>query len=237
MRKVKVISSIVILLVLVLGVVIALNFTSLAKGAAEKIASDALGVKVTISDLNVSLKEKNVVLSGLKIANPSGYKKSHIITADKMDIALNTASKELIDFKFVSVDGAVVNLEVNGTGVNLQDLKNLMQQKKQKESIGAKQVQVIVRKMVINTSTLKPSVSFMDKNLPSIEIKPISISGLGTGSNGRPAQQAVEQVMSILIAEAQKSATQAGYLSTDGVVDQLKGAVGNAAKDFKKLFE
>ena len=237
MKALVKIGSIVFVLLLVAGVYIYLHFSDLAKNAAEKVASNALGVKVTISSLDVSLKEKKAVLHGLKIANPPGYKKPYIITADKLHVELKAASKELVDINFVKVDGTVVNLEVNETGVNIQDLRNLAQQKKQRESVGSKQVRVIARKIVINTSTLNSSVSVLDKDLASLEIRPININGLGTGSNGKPAGQAVTEVMTIFVQEVEKAANRAGYLSADGVVNQFKDAIGNAKRDIKKLFD
>lgn len=237
MKVTKNIISIIFILLIAAGIFLYLNFGSLAKQAAEKIASNALGVNVSISSLDVSLKEKRAVLNGLRINNPPGYKKSHIITADRINIGLKAASKQLIDFDDVTVDGVVVNMEVNEKGVNLQDLKKLAAQKKQKESFGSEQVRVIVRKMVINTSTLNPSITLLDRDVASIKIPTVYVSGIGSRENGVLARDAVSQILVKYIAAAEREAGQAGMFSANGAVEELKDAVDNAAKDIKKLFE
>jgi hypothetical protein len=236
MKFTKKLISILFVLLIAAGIFLYLNFGNLAKNAAERIATNALGVNVSISSLNISLKEKKAVLSGLKISNPPGYKKSHAITADRLNIGLNTASKELIDFNDISVDGVVVNLEVNEKGSNLNDLKKLASQKKQKESVGSKQVRVIVRKMVINTSTLNPSLTLLDREVASIKIPAVNLSGIGSKDNGVLAQEAVGQILVKYLGVAEREAGQAGMLSS-GAVKDIKDAVDNAKKDIKKLFD
>ena len=237
MKFTKKFVSVLFILLIAAGIFVYLNFGNLAKNAAERIATNALGVNVTISSLNVSLKDKNAVLSGLRISNPPGYKKSHAITAERLNIGLNTASKELIDFKDVTVDGVVVNLEVNEKGSNLTDLKKLAQRKKQKESLGSKQVRVIVQKMVINASTLNPSLTLLNREVASISIPAVRISGIGTRQNGVLAREAVSQILVKYIKAAEREAGQAGMLSGDGIVKEFKGAIDDAAKDIKKLFD
>ena len=234
----KKLASLIFVLLLAVGVFLYLNFGDLAKRAAERIATNALGVNVSISSLNVSLKEKKAVLTGLRISNPPGYRKSHIITADRLDIGLNTASRELIDFKDVSVEGVVVNLEVNEKGTNLTDLKRLARQKKQKESVGSKQVRLIVRQMVINTSTLNPSVTLLDRDIASIKIPAVHISGLGSRKNGAIAQDVVSEVLIKYLSAAEREARQAGMLSIgEDAVNEVKDVIDGAAKEIKGLFE
>jgi hypothetical protein len=237
MKFTKNLASIVFILLIAAGIFVYINFGNLAKNAAERIATNALGVDVDISSMNVSLRDKKAVLSGITIANPPGYRKSHIVTADQMDIALNTASRELVDVNNVSVDGVVVNLEVNEKGINLRDLKKLASQNKQKKSPGSETVRLIVRKMVINTSTLNPSLTLLDKEVASLSVPAVRISGIGTRGNGAVAQDVVSQVLIQYLAAAERQAGQAGYFSASDVVDDVKGAIDDATKDIKKLFE
>ncbi len=237
MKSVKTLSLALIAVVVIIGVFVFLNFGDLAKRAAEKIASNALGVGVHISSLDISLQEKKVVVSGLRIHNPPGYKKHYIITANAINIGLNAASKELIDFKDITVDGVVVNLEVTPEGTNLNDLKKLSQAKKQKESAGSEAVRVIVRNMVINTSTLNPSVTLLNRDVGSINIPPVRISGIGVRENGALAKDAARQIITQYVGAAERASRKAGLLDIDSVAKDLGDAVDNAAKDIKKLFD
>ena len=234
MKSVKLLSALVLGVIVIGGIFVYLNFADLAKRAAEKIASNALGVDVAISSLDISLKDKKAVLSGLRIDNPPGYKKPYIITADRINIGLKTASKELIDFDDISVDGVVVNFEATPNGTNLTDLKKLTQAKEQRESVGSEQVRVIVRKMVVNTSTLNPSVTLLNKDIGSISIPPVHISGIGTKTNGALAKDAVSQILVQYLGAAERASSQAGLLNADSIKSNFGEAVDDATKDIKK---
>ena len=226
------------LLLIGIGVFVFLNFGDLAKSAAEKIASDALGVKVRIASLTISLADKEVNVNGVRISNPPGYKKAHAITTNKIIIGLNTASKELIDFNDIKIEGTVVNLEVTEKGTNLTDLKKLAAQKPQKQSVGSEQVHVIVRNMVIGTSTLNPSVTLLGTDVASIKIPPVRVSNIGKLGQGVLAKDAITQIMTKYIKTAERQAGTAGMLG--GLEDAAKDigdAVDDLKTDFKKLFD
>lgn len=234
----KKILSIFALLLIAVGVFVFLNFNNLAKSAAEKIASDALGVKVRIASLNISLADKEASVNGLRISNPPGYKKAHAITSDKITIGLNTASKQLIDFKNIKVEGTTVNLEVTEKGTNLTDLKNLAAKKPQKKSVGSEQIRVIVRNMVIGTSTLNSSVNLLGIDMAPIKIPPVRLSNIGQREKGVLAKDAITQIITKYIKTSQKEANKAGMLKgLNDVSDNIGEAVDDLKTDFKKLFD
>lgn len=236
MRKTNIIFSTLAMLLIITGVFLYLNFGDLAKNAAERIATNALGVNVSISSLDFSLKEKKATINGIRIANPPGFKKSHIITANNIDIGLTTASRELIDFNRIQVNGTVINLEVTPDGTNLQTLKKLASQKKQRESVGSEQVRVIVRNMVINESTINPSVTMLNRDIGSFKLPAVRVSGIGQNSNGALAQDALSQIMLVYIKAAEHQALQQGALgqTINNVTDDVKGAVDDTVNDVKK---
>ena len=131
------------------GLYLFLNFEAIITRQVEKIATNAIGVNVDINGMDISLKNRSVLISGIKVANPKGYIKPYAIQTESVLIALNTASKELVDFKDITVNGSVVTLEVNENGMNLKDLKDLANSKKQADSSEAdKKIRVIIEKMV-----------------------------------------------------------------------------------------
>ncbi len=228
--------KIIVLLAVALGVgYVALNFGSLLTRTAEKIASDALGVKVTIGSIDVSLSDKKVTVRKVEIANPPGYSKPNAMTVESILIGLNTASKQLIDFNDIQVKGSVVNLEVNEKGMNLNDLKALAGRKKQKESVGSEQIRVIVQHMVIDASTINPTITLIKGDIPPIHMPAVNVSGIGTGG-GVNAGDAIGQVLTQYLSEVQKSARDGGMLN--GLPNQLgdvKKTIDNAAGKLKGL--
>jgi hypothetical protein len=206
------------------GIFVYLNFANWAKNLSEKIASDALGVKVQISSLHISLKDKTVSVNNLRIHNPRGYKNPHAMTTDLIKISLNTASKELIDFKDIKVSGSTIYLEVTEKGNNLSDLKKLTAAKSQKESAGSEQVRVIIKRMTIGASTLKPSVTLLGGALGNIDIPAVSLSNIGQTDNGVLAKEAITQILTKYMSVAESKAQRAGL---------LKGIEGNVQKTIK----
>lgn len=240
--------SVLVLLLVAGGIFVYLNFGGLAKTLAERIATDALGVKVNIGSLDISLENRTAVVNNLTIANPPGYDGRHAMTAEKIVIGLNTASKQLIDFNDIDVIGSVVNLEVTPNGTNLTDLKELAMQKKQRESVGSEAIRVIVRKMAIGASTLNPRVTLLPgQDLGSIKIPAINLSGIGEKENGVLAKEAIIQVITKYIGVAQREANKAGMfkgLPTDelqkiqgGLVEKAKDDVEKLKGDIKNIFK
>lgn len=219
------------------GVYLYMNFGSLLTRTAEKIASNALGVSVDIGSINVSLQDKKVTVNTLEIGNPPGYKTPYAVKADSIAIGLNTASKELIDFKDIQVKGSVVNLEVNEKGsMNLNDLKTLANQKKQTESVGSEAIRVIVKHMVIDASTIKPTISLLDKDIDPITLPALTFNNIGSGS-GIPVKDAIVQVMTKYLNEAQGAARRSGALAGVPGFDGVTKVIDDAKDSLKKLFQ
>jgi DNA-binding transcriptional regulator YdaS (Cro superfamily) len=237
MKAVKFIFSALGMLVVIAGIFLYINFGNLAKNAAERIASNALGVKVQIASLNFSLKDKNATVNGIKISNPPGFKNTHIITADNIIIGLNTASRELIDFKDIQVNGTVINLEVTEKGTNLNALKRLTEQKKQQKAVGSEQVRVIVRQMTISEATINPSVTLLDREIGAIKLPAFRVSGIGKNTNGVLAKDAVRQIMIQYIKSAERQVSREGlWGEADAIIKNVEDAVDDVKETFKGLF-
>ena len=222
---------IVLALLVAAGAYLYLNFGNIAKNVTQDIASNALGVKVRIASLDISLQNKEVIVNGLKIANPPGYKDPYAITVETITIGLNSASKELIDFKNIRVDGSVINLEVTEKGNNLSDLKKLAAAKPQKEAAGSEQIRVIVQNVVIGASTLNPRVTLLGNEMGSVKIPSVSLSGIGQRENGILARDAIKQVITKYTSVAEGKAQTAGLFSAaegvvEAVVDVGEGTLG-----------
>ena len=76
--------SVIVLLIIAAGIFLYFNFGGIAKTLAQKIASDALGVSVRMTSLDISLEERTAVVNNLRISNPPGYDGAHAMTAEKI---------------------------------------------------------------------------------------------------------------------------------------------------------
>ncbi len=230
------------------------NMDSIAKQLSEQLASDALGVDVTIGDIEISLEEKKVVVSDLRIANPPGYAKPEAMSVKTITIAAESFSKELLSFARVEVDGTNVNLEVGKKGTNLGDLKKNIDRKNKGESSSAskkstssttahseeEQIKVIVKKFALTRAQLNPSVTLIKKDLAFITVPDIHLSGIGQKENGILAKDAVSQIMDAVLERFNKSANSAGFL--EGLSLNVLNDIGLSTsevfqKNLKKSFD
>lgn len=218
------------------GIWLYFNFGGLLTQTAERIASNALGVKVDIGSIHVSLQDRKATVNSLEIANPEGFSSNNIIEADSIAIGLNTASKEFIDFKDITVKGSVVNVEINEKGMNLLALKGKANQKEQRESAGSETVRVIIRHIVIDASTIHTSVTLLDRAIPTITLPALSFSSIG-GGKGISAGDAIVQVMTRYLGAIESAVRSQGLLKGAPNVNDVKKTLDDAAGSLNQLFK
>jgi hypothetical protein len=212
------------------------NANRLIVQTTERIATNALGVDVNIGGFDLSLAQKRVTIRGLKIANPRGYTDKHIITTERIVIGLDTASRELIDFKDINVENSKVYFELTPKGSNLNDLKKLANRKEQKESAGSKAIRVIVRKMVVDSSVIYPRVSFIKQDIPPINMPAVRISNIGQKNVGTNANEVIVRVITQYLGSVQNAVTQSGMLKQIPNLDGAKKTLDDATGKIKSLF-
>ena len=233
------------------GIYVLTQIDKLAKPMVERIASDALGVRVSIGAMVISLPEKRVDVVNIRIANPPGFSKPHAVTIENAQVALNNVAEKLIDFKGISVNGTQVFLEVKEGGTNLHALKKGI---KGADPQAAEEdpLKVIIRRFALNNTQLNPSVTLLsESDLEPIVIAPIVLNNIGVKENGLVAREAVAQIMAPLLQTFSRAGGDAGFyqgLSGDalkemgmGQFDQIKtqvqDEVDKIGAGLKSLFE
>lgn len=224
--------SFIVILILIFAVggagYVLYNLNTLAKPISERIATKAIGTRVSIGNMDIALKDKTVTVSNIRIANPPGYKKPHAITIDAITIALNSAGKELVNFKDIKVSGTNAYLEVTPNGTNLQDLQKRMKAGKSNTKT-SKAIKVIIDRIATSKATLHPSITLLgEQDLKPITIPALNLRGIGKKQNGVLAEDAVKQIMTPLLKSLSKSASGAGFykgLSADTLKDIGEGQI------------
>ncbi len=233
------------------GLFMYLNFGQLAKNITEKVASEALGVKVTIASLDVSLPQQKIEVRGLRVANPEGYSDPHALSVQSAAIKIGSMSKELIVFDDISVIGAHINLEVNQNGTNLNDIKKNVaagKKPKAKSEAPAKDVsqstpvKVVIKNMLVGDTKLTPRVLLIDGEGSAVIVPDIRLTGIGQKQNGILVRDAIGQVWDGVTKAATKSASGAGFLegvSSDALKDmgagKLQGLKDTLSNDIDEL--
>ncbi len=235
------------------GIFLYMNLSNIAKPITERLATEALGVPVSIGKMEINLPEKTVQVSGLKIRNPKGYKRSHILTVGDIKVELGKVSKELIIFKNINVSGTDVNLEVTPNGTNLNDLKKGISTKapNKKATAAGDKIKVIINHFNFTSAKLNPSVTLLsEQSLDPIIVPDITLNNIGQKENGILAREAIAQILDHILKTLNKSSGQAGFLNglskdtlkdmgqsqIDGVKDQVKDEIKNIGNQIKGIF-
>jgi len=223
------VSSIAVALIFGGGVYLFMNFGSIAKNVTERVASDTLGVKVSIASLDVSLADKSASVKGLRIGNPDGFSKPHAMSIDNISVALNSVSRELLSFKDIEVGDTKVFLEVKEGGTNLQAIKDGMktapsEPKAEPKAEGeAAPLKVIIDRFALTNAQLHPSVTLLsEQDLKPIVVPDIILTGIGQKENGVLAREAIAQIWSQVAKTMNRAAGNAGFLqglSADALKD------------------
>jgi hypothetical protein len=221
------------------GVYLYMNLGSIAQQIAQRLASETLGVTVTMSKLDVSLQERMAVVHNLRIGNPDGYKGKDAMTISKISIALGNVSKELITFKDISVDKTHVYLQVTPQGTNLSTIKNQIKTlPAQAPAADVQPLKVILSRTGLMSAQLHPTVTLLSEEaLAAVTIPDIILTGIGEKENGILAREAIAQVWNGIMPHVEKAASEAGFyegLSPDALKDMGVGKIEGLRENFKK---
>lgn len=236
------------------GAYLYLHLGSIAQQVAQRLASETLGVTVTIGKLDVSLQERRAVAYNLKIGNPPGYSGKDAMSVGRITIALGDVSKELITFKDIDVDHTAINLEVRPEGTNLGTIKSMIKTAPHQEPpADVKPLRVILDRTALTSAQLIPTVTLVgDEALSSVTIPDIVLSGIGQKENGVLAREAIAQVWNGIMRHVEKAASEAGFyeglspealekigkeqidnLQVDSLQDNLQKDLGNFGEGLK----
>lgn len=214
------------------GVYIYMNMGSFAKTLAQDYASKTLGVPVSIGRIDIDLPNLNVDVLNIAVSNPSGYERANIVTIDKVNIAAESLSMDLLHFKNISVEGTNLYPEINLKGSNFTDMKkNLKTDAGTPSDESMNPIKLIIDKAVID-GTVHPKVSFLEKDIEPIKITPVQVTRIGQKTNGALAGEAIAQIWKPLSSAVMTSVSNAGYL--EGISAEAAKEIGQKKMDAVK---
>jgi len=246
-KSIFTVSTIAFALVFGGGIYLLSQINNLAKPLTERIASDVLGVSVTIGEMDIRLKERRVYVRNIDIANPDGFSNPHAIEIDTVTVALAAIAQDSVDIEDVSVDGTDIYMEVKPSGTNLSVLQNNLKRSKGDGPVEST-IKVIIKRFKLDGATLHPSVTLLsNKTLDPVKLSPVVLTNIGSGDNGVLARDAMAQIMGPILRDAAQKAADSGFykgLSADklkeigiGEFDQIKSQVTQEIDKLKGLFE
>lgn len=199
---------------------------SISKAYLEEVASKTLGVPVKIGEMSVSVEKKLVTLRDISIANPAGYKGPHAVTAQTVEVSVDSFERERMAFNLATVRGLTVFLEMSPGSTNLHDLEKQTQQNARNSKPDGRHddVRVILRTITYEKPTLRPVVMLQPTNIGALNAHDIFVRDIGAQENGITIPQAIAKTVSQTVLTFHLMANQAELLK--GMTLETLNALG-----------
>lgn len=229
--------STIITLVVSVGAMVAVLFVfgamqanRLAREEIQRIASEALGVTVTIEDVDIQPQKKQVTVSGIAVGNAPGYVNTHSMLIGTVRIVAESLSPQALLFNKVAVADLRVNLEIAEQATNLTDIRKEAKKRatSYKDSNPVDPVKVIIRNLSINDARIVPSGAVVQEAVPNLNIGAFTLSDIGVKENGVLAGEALAAVVSGVTKQIIGESAKAGLLGNISAetLNEMKSQLG-----------
>jgi len=212
---VKLLVALLVVLVLAVGGLL-YYVDSMAKQAIEYGGSEALGVATTLEQINISLLGGSVSLSGLDIANPSGFKKKTFLGlgAGEIAVSLGSLMSDTVVIPKLRFADILVNLEQKNKQSNIDPILSRAKsmsgtgEKTTKPTAGSSDAgkKFILEHLVIENVKVDAALEMLGQTadvnmvLPKIELR-----DLGKDKGGLPMPELVQKVVQVILDAVAKS--------------------------------
>lgn len=119
MKKILIVLALVIVLIGVASTIFISKLDGVIADAIKKHGSEALGTSVSVSAVKTNLSEGSIIISGLNIANPSGYSQKNAFNMGEFSTTVDYEKREIAE---VVLRNASINAELKGAQSNFKDL-------------------------------------------------------------------------------------------------------------------
>lgn len=247
MKTKKIVLNFVVLPIVILLIIIVAGFflisSSLIESGVEKAASSALGVPVTIKDIDLSILQGHVGIKGLVVKNPPGYANETLLELGEAVVNLNIGSllSNTVKIKLIKLDGTKLTIEQKGLSNNLNEiLDNLSKEKKQAPAEKGKEL-LIDHLEITNTNVLVKLLPIPGKSdTVSLKLDPIIMDNLGTDQKLRIGVLTAKILKAIATGVAKQGAGMLPDNMVKGIGSSLEKSaeIGKAAaEESKKMLE
>ena len=250
--------SIVVLAVIALGIAYYSSgkIDAYVKTAIEKYGSESLGTKVSVGEVNISLRQTTATIKNLEIANPPGFDDPIAFKAGLIEIALNSKESKLDS---VVIDRILLNSPMvyyiktkqtdNLSTLQEQAARSTKDNQSSDKTGGPKdkdleQPRILIKKFDIEGANLSYRDTRIVSTTVNLKLDDIHITDIDTGKNGAGTQEAVSKIVNAIVPAVKQAAIKsvAAYLdvATDtlrNVSDSAQQLGKDAVSNIKKFFQ
>ena len=218
-----IIISVVVLAAIVLGVAYYSSgkIDAYVKTAIEQYGSESLGTKVSVGEVNISLRQTTATITNLEIANPPGFNDPAAFKAGLIQITLNSKESKLDS---VVIDRILLNspmvyyIKTKQTD-NLSALQDNVARSdkghqssdqagdpKGKKDKDRQQPRILIKKFDIEGANLSYRDTRIVSTTVNLKLDDIHITDIDTGKNGAGTQEAVSKIVNAIVPAVKQAA-------------------------------
>jgi hypothetical protein len=256
----KILKMLVLLIVLAIAIAIGVAYYTASKldgfvkRSIENYATQSLGTKVTVGEVNLSLRQTQATIRNLEVANPPGFDGAHAFKAGTIEIVLNPKESKLDS---VVIDRVLLN-QPSVRYVKTKDTDNLsvlqnnakrysaanQKEDAQSKAGDSKQPRILIKQFDIQGADLVyQDMRILGTNV-NLKLEDIQIVNIDTGKDGAGTKEAVGKIIDAIIPVVKNAALKSVNTYLNIATDTLRDVTGSAqqlGKDavttIKKLFQ
>ena len=233
----KLVFGIPLLLILLIGgglLYLNFNLNALVKAAIEKYGSQVTLTDVSVSNVDISLRDGTGSVSGFKIGNPHSFVSAKAVDMDSMTLVLDTKTitgTGPLVIKKITVEAPQIDYEVDAKGNdNVRTLqRNISSFSRRRPGAEKSNAQkkmsrnVIIKDLYINRGKITATHALLKGEVIEAELSPIHMTNIGSGK-GIPPEQVAKIVLNEVVNNAAKSSKAA--VAKEKIYNKIDDAVG-----------
>jgi len=235
MKKLLIAGVVVIAVIAVVAFILLSNLGSLVAKAIEKQGSEVTQTSVSVSGVDISLRDGRGSIKGLQVASPDGFEARTAFSLGDitLDIDIESVRQDPVVIDEIRIRAPVVNAEITKTGAsNVEELRKRVQAytagkagESGESTKGTKRIRI--ERFVFEQGRVEVDASALGLEKRTIALPEIRLDDVG-GTNGAPPD---EIARIILTAMAGKVTSEVAGSGLDRLVkEKLGGSFKDKAK-------
>ncbi|MBY0575204.1 MAG: hypothetical protein K2P67_01210 [Gallionellaceae bacterium] len=210
------------------------NLDNLVKDAIEKYGSAMTQAKVSVGSVKITPGDGRGVISNLTIGNPAGFKTTHLLKVDQIDVAIDIASvaTNVILIRHIAVNAPDVIYEKGDTMTNIDALqKNIGAYLGAPDNNKKEGKKLIVEELSVRDAKAQASAAFMNGKTVSAALPDITMKDIGRAKGGITPGELGQEIA------AEVKAKLTGAFSFDRMLKATSELLDKTGSAIKGLFK
>lgn len=213
---VYIISTLFVTLSLMGSLVMLRTYNVTQKYVIENMATEALGVRVTIGEVHWNAEQATARIGHVQVFNPKGFSDGAAIEIENIDVTLEPSSRGLIRISEIAASNMQVNLEVRKNKSNLGAITEKMKHIKPPANLtDTEKLKVMVDHVGVINNRVRPR-SLLVARRKIVPVQNLEFSQIGYMEKGLHLKAAITQAWNLLVPQFVTVAQQSGFFEGMG---------------------